>query len=70
MTKYIFINVGGLHPDCEIAMLVKEPGGHLHGSSDEHHGLYIDLEFIDWAVESGRVYTTLKFVPKIPEYLG
>jgi hypothetical protein len=51
-------------------MLVKEPGDHCHGSSDEHHGLYIDLEFIDWDVKSGQVYTTLKLVPKIPEYLG
>jgi hypothetical protein len=47
MTKYISINVGAASPDCEIAMLVEEPGGHFHGSSDEHHGFSINLQFID-----------------------
>lgn len=46
--------LGGLHPDCETAMLVREPEGHFQGSLDEHYSLCIDLEFINWDIRPSK----------------
>ena len=55
-------NLRGLHTEHEPAVLVKAPGGSLHGSLDEYYSLYIDLELIDRNTRSKQVYTTLKLV--------
>lgn len=60
----------GLYPRHEPAVLVREPEGNLHGSIDEHYGLYMDLEFIDWNTRSIQTYTTLKLVAWNSGYFG